>query len=355
MCIRDRYNTPDWETLRGVNRTQVSDNFKYDISETNFLLGGAGIYNDHGIMVDKSDTTMYYNGKNTINLYNTFGYMEYHASSPYIDLTIGGRIEYHNLFGLSYAPRVGLTKVINKFHYKFLFSKAYKTPSIGNLDYQHNLIPEDAYVMELELGYKLNDNMFITGTFFDITKLRNIVYWDSVTTAEYGYKLGGRTGSRGFEFDYRFRYLWGSLTLNYSYYFGAHKNTIAEYAIPGDLNKYLSAPQNKIAASLMINATEHISITPSLVFMGRRYGYNRWSADTTVLLIKEFDPALLVNIYINCRDVFVKGMNVGFGVYDLLNQKPPYIQPYYGSLPPFTAPSREIIVRLTYNFGFKEK
>ena len=37
VSYSEGYNTPDWETLRGVNRTQVSDNFKYDISETNFL------------------------------------------------------------------------------------------------------------------------------------------------------------------------------------------------------------------------------------------------------------------------------------------------------------------------------
>ena len=31
VSYSEGYNTPDWETLRGVNRTQVSDNFKYDI------------------------------------------------------------------------------------------------------------------------------------------------------------------------------------------------------------------------------------------------------------------------------------------------------------------------------------
>ena len=50
----------------------------------------------------------------------------------------------------------------------------------------------------------------------------------------------------------------------------------------------------------------------------------------------------------------IKGLSVGLGVYDALNQKFKFIQPYNGGHAPLPGPSREIIFRLHYNLQFKK-
>ena len=51
----------------------------------------------------------------------------------------------------------------------------------------------------------------------------------------------------------------------------------------------------------------------------------------------------------------IKGLTVGLGVYDALNQKFKFIQPYDGGHAPLPGPSREIIFRLNYHLNFKSK
>ena len=56
--------------------------------------------------------------------------------------------------------------------------------------------------MELELGYKLGANSYLTANVFDIvTKDAIIFYYD--TDNEDAYKNEGMAGTRGVEFEYR--------------------------------------------------------------------------------------------------------------------------------------------------------
>ena len=69
---------------------------------------------------------------------------------------------------------------------------------------------------------------------------------------------------------------------------------------------------------------------------------------------KKLDPTLLLNFFMR-YETPIKGLSVGLGVYDVLNQKLKFIQPYDGGHAPLPGPSREIIFRLSYNLKFKNK
>ena len=75
------------------------------------------------------------------------------------------------------------------------------------------------------------------------------------------------------------------------------------------------------------------------------------SSDNSV--IKRLDPTLLLNFFVR-YETPIKGLSVGIGVYDALNQKFKFIQPYNGGHAPLPGPSREIIFRLHYNLQFKK-
>ncbi|MCP4147807.1 MAG: hypothetical protein GY757_08650, partial [bacterium] len=92
---------------------------------------------------------------------------------------------------------------------------------------------------------------------------------------------------------------------------------------------------------------------PSLVYISSRYGYNAVDEDDNLILNK-FDPMVWFNLYLKCDDLFVKGLEVGLGVYNLFAREYRFIQPYMdGYHAPFPEPSREFIFSAAYSFNFK--
>ena len=57
----------------------------------------------------------------------------------------------------------------------------------------------------------------------------------------------------------------------------------------------------------------------------------------------------MINSFFNYSDVFVKGVNIGIGVYNLLNQNEWFIQPYNSLHAPLPGLSREFSVKIIYD------
>ncbi len=103
-----------------------------------------------------------------------------------------------------------------------------------------------------------------------------------------------------------------------------------------------------------INIVKGLSINPSASFYSQRFGVE--TIDTLgTPVVSEFDPLVLLNLYIK-YDTPIKGLTIGAGVYDILNQKFKFIQPYSnGYHAPLPGPAREIVFRLSYDLNFKKK
>jgi outer membrane receptor protein involved in Fe transport len=243
----------------------------------------------------------------------------------------------------------------NKFHYKLIWSRAFRAPGIENInlpDPKGNLVkPERTTVTEMELGYKPNNNMFLTLNLFDI-KIKDpiIYYFDSETDSEW-YQNASRTGSAGFELEYRVRYNWGYVGTNYSYasqklgnWSHFDKNRVDAWAVPGHPDMVLGFPQQKLAfnASYQLG---HFSLNPSLSLVSSRYGYDGEGK------LERHKPAILLNTFVRYAIPSWKDFAIGAGIYNIANQKYDYIQPYAGGLPSHPGPSREFIVRLEYKMG----
>jgi hypothetical protein len=80
------------------------------------------------------------------------------------------------------------------------------------------------------------------------------------------------------------------------------------------------------------------------VLLGKKYGYNSADEEGNAI-IGSFGPSSLLNISITYSGL-LKGMEVSLSAFDLLNQKPPFIQPYNGQFSPYPGRSREILIRL---------
>ncbi len=90
-----------------------------------------------------------------------------------------------------------------------------------------------------------------------------------------------------------------------------------------------------------------------MTFLGERYAYTSYDPVADDVLPEKYDPLLLTNIYINYRNIFIKGLNFGIGAYNILDSEYSFIQPYNGWHAPVPGHGREFVFKLSYTFNFK--
>jgi outer membrane receptor for ferrienterochelin and colicin len=337
-----------WYLNNSISRYTANVTANWDINRWINIVGGTEYYYDYARMIENTDSSLFYiddDTSTTVSFNNIALYLQSIIKTKYFNLIIGGRYDKHSFYGDDFAPRIGLTKALDAFHFKVLYSKSFRSPSFGNIEFNPDIKPENTIVAEIELGYKLNNNMFLTANIFDIS-IKNPIIWYVNEYDEYGYINEKKTGTQGFEIEYKIKYNWGFGTINYSYYKPKTGNSVSIYDVPEHGNMYLGAPNNKVSMNSSFKINKTFNINPSLVYNSKAYGY-----------IGELDE------YIKCEQTFVfnlyltanlKNFEFGAGVYDVFNQKPFYIQPYQGWNYPYPAPSRQFLCRVAYNFEFKD-
>ena len=313
------------------------------------ILGGYFYTRDaHGKIIDSSKTVQYHN-------YAFFA--QGLIKQRWVNIILGARYDYSNAYGSAFVPRVGLTKKIKKINFKLLYSNSFRAPSIENIDKFRNtdtasttgIKPEKTTVVELELGYQLTRNSIITANIYDITTVNPIIYYVTASNED-AYHNYGKTGSRGVEVEYRIKEKWGYVNLNYSYYTTAGKNlNDSSYMVPGHPNVHLAFPANRVNLNSAYHFTKNLTASATMSFYDTRYGY------TDTIGIHKFKPTVLLNIFVNYNNLLIKGLNLGIGVYDAANEKFEFIQAYNSGHAPLPGPSREFIVKLSYEVKYGAK
>ncbi|ELR73230.1 TonB-dependent receptor [Fulvivirga imtechensis AK7] len=323
--------------------------FNTNISTRVNTIVGFQYYIDQGTSVSGYEYD--FNESTEVKFHNFSAYGQGLFKLDFANITLGARYNNHEQFGDSFVPRLGITKVVNNFHGKLLISQAFRAPSIQNIDANEDIKPELTTVFEIEAGYQFSDKMVLTANFFNIKIEDPIVYfYDSDTGAE-GYANYNETGTRGVELEYQYKDSWGSLAMNYSYYTAGGDNKVVSYDVPGNDNKLLGLPQSKFNLYGSFALTKKITFTPSFTYLDERAGFVR-ADDLDNPVLETFDPALFVNFYFQYKNLLIKSLTAGVGVFNLTDNDYAYIQPYNSGHSPLPAASREVVVRLKYRFNF---
>jgi outer membrane receptor protein involved in Fe transport len=273
-------------------------------------------------------------------------------NSKIANITAGVRYDDHSAVDAAFVPRIALTKVVNDWHFKLLYSQAFKTPVIENVNLNPSIKPERIEVAEFETGYRLNENMFLTANLF-YTKIKDvIVYSEDEIDGDfiYGYQNYPNSGTHGFEVDYKYKGKWGFINASYSYY-KANKNVDVEaYRIAGNDRLFLGFPGHKFATNAHIKLVKNLYLNPGLIFFSEKY-YYEYDADWELALNK-IDNLALLNINLTYQNLLTEGLDLGVGVYNIGSANDMYAQPYNGGSYPVLAPGREVNFNLKYRFGF---
>jgi outer membrane cobalamin receptor len=354
------WNTPVGDStnskyLRTATRSTANITASYSPTRKINVVFGAETYQD--VAKDKLDSSIFQNGSKTVSFYNYAFFTQGLIKTRLVNIILGARYDKHNVYGDAFVPRVGLTKKYNRFHFKALYSNSFRAPSIQNIEgsYKTGIHPEKTQVAELELGYQFTHKSILTINFFDITTVHPIVYY--YDTSNYknpdSYLNSNKSGTRGVEAEYKVKEKWGYISVNYAFYTAQGKQKIDDYRVQKDSSALLGFANHRINLSASFNLNENISINPTISYYGARWGYAT-SDSLGNPVLQKFDPSTLLNIFIRYKTP-VPGLVFGMGVYNLLDQKFNFIQPYNGGHAPMPTPSREFIFRISYDLNFKAK
>ena len=217
--------------------------------------------------------------------------------------------------------------------------------------------PELTRVIETELGYQVSRKSIITINVYDILTNNPIIYYISTdSTKPDAYRNFGHAGTQGIEAEYRLKDKWGHLIINYAFYSAANLNVpnsekVAIYQT-NKIESLLGFSNHRVNLNACFNLTKDLSFNTTASW----YDYRRalTGVDAAGEPVQQvLNPKFLFNFFI--RYTGVKNLSVGLGVYDALNSKFEFVQPYNGGHPPLPGPAREIIFRLQYNLNFKAK
>lgn len=289
-------------------------------------------------------------------------YLEGVYKTSWVDILAGLRFDNYNQFGTNLAPRVALTKEIEKFHYKLIYTHAFHVPTGGqyqmNLEYNQTnklgrtiaqLEPEIAYTYELELGYQFYKNLQLTGNLF-YTQIKDIFTYTFDENYDDYYINARALDTYGLEMllQYQNKTL-GRFDLGYSFYQSV-RNTIPSYYQAVDASGQIvhdtmniGFPTHKATLNHFVELTPSLSFNHNFVFYSDRYGY---SGSNLVY----HRPVWFYNVYFRYKNFIEDGLELGLGLYDMFNARYEYVQQFNGGHPALPGPSRELMLKVSYQF-----
>jgi outer membrane cobalamin receptor len=343
---------------RQANRYKGNVTAMYKISrKLTWTLGGEG-YKD--IATDYAEDSYFETGEKTVSYTNYALFTEGLFKHRLANLTVGARYDKHNIYGDAFNPRVALTKRINRTHFKLLYSHGFRAPAIENINYSLEgvILPERMKIGEFEIGYQPFRDMIVTANFFWMNIQDAIIYGaydnpnDTLGPVE-AYHNDTQTGTYGVDLDVKLKKRWGYISMNYSFYSAKGLIVPEAYSVEDIPSAMLGFPQHKFNFASNFKITQKFSINPTLSFLGTRYSYTLYDAEEEPIL-ETFAPSIYFNIYLSYENL-VKGLNIGAGVYDIMNSVQMYLQPYnslHGALP---GSGREVFVKLSYTLPISSK
>lgn len=299
---------------------------------------------------DISGGTFAFNNQSSFHFTNLAVFAQGLFKTDIVNITAGARFERHSRYAPVFLPRIALTKVIDKFHFKGLYSRAFRAPALLNINLNEDIKPEISTVLELEAGYQLADNMLLTANVFNIEIQDAIVYATlGALGTEEKYFNFERVETRGFEVEYRLRDKWGYVNLNYAFYV-AGRNSVNLYRVSGNENQLVGFAPHVLNLNTAFDITDNFTIAPSARFLSGRFGQTDIATDGKPIH-KLYDPIVLLNCALRYNNI-LPGLSASLALHDILGANYSFIQPYNSLHRPLPGPSREIVLQVSYGLNF---
>lgn len=296
---------------------------------------------------------------NKVVYYNYAPFVQLLAKTDFVNITAGARYDISTAFGSAFNPRLGVTKRVGIFNFKALYASSFRIPAIENIQFAMDgikLKPERSQTWEAEASVQLNKNMYLAANLFDISTANAIRYFVKTDSVYTGYQDGYRNshriiGSQGLELEYKYANDWGFVKFVYSFYTIQNKNIDLANAVPGNNAVTLGTAQHKFHLVGSFNAGKHIYVSPSVNFLGSRFGYS--AADSIDIgVLNQYRPQTVLNLFVGTNSL-IENCSMGIGVSNITDENVIYIQAYNSLHAPLPGMGREYYLRLRYTIPLK--
>ncbi len=362
-------NLPDSEKLNPfhVHTTRLSggSDFEYLITDSLIFQAHGGIWLDK--TEDKADTSA---TKLTGDFTCINSSVQALWKTNYFLLSAGTRMDAHSLywsdpsyrFGLS--PRIAINKSIGNHHFKLSYNRSFRTPAMANIiafvdGPGKNIKPQITDYIDFEYGIRPNKNISLILNLFHVNTKNGINYQVFNADRE-GYNNSSLpSGTYGSEIQAFFRNEYGlHINSSWSMYQRLNAGNLSDssdnlFLVPGSTIN-LAFPGHKFNMNIGFPLSKNFHLNGTFIYLSSRYGYNGSPFSVpfpagSAGSYRRYSSVAMVNISMEWRDVYIKGLNLSAGVFDLFNSSYSLIQPYRSYHLPIPALSREITFRVVYS------
>ncbi len=317
------------------------------------LLAGVETWGDFAWLNDMTlvGTQTSFNGANSVSYANVGAYAQVQWDNPWVNVSLGGRYEWNSQVGSNFAPRIALSKRIERLHLKALYSGAFRSPGIENINLNRAITAEHTQVAEGELGLQLSDLLYASVNAFYMRLENPIVYGIDGATSSESYVNAGAFATGGYELDVQMRHKRVFARATYSLALPA-ENHVETYQVRGHPEAILGFAAHKVTLSGQWRITRGLQLGGSAVYLSSRYGYvgpGGVDADgNPVGALAQRPETLTVNLWLGYENLGLNGLSLSGGVDNLFNAPVAYLQPYDGGHAPLPGGARSFFLRLSY-------
>lgn len=310
-------------------------------SRTDFLAGGEYFHDDAEVGALTGTASSYPDGRTSVHYDNHALFAQGSFGFDFGRIVAGARYDNHSHYGASLVPRLAVTRLVNDFNFKAIYSRAFRAPSIENIRLNPEIDPEKTEAVELEAGYKASPELFASASLFHTAIEDPIIF--NVTGGSETYSNYSRTGTCGAGFGLKFKR--DALRADAAYlYTHAGINRVDVYSVPGRGGYMLGFPRHKLTLSASVPLAAGLSANPSAVYVSRRYGYGAGGA------LKAYGDKVIAALNFRLEDRPLRGLSLNLGVRDIFGSGYSYIQPYSGGHAPLPSAGREFFLKAGYAF-----
>lgn len=296
---------------------------------------------------------LFNNNKNTISYTTLAAFGEVVLNTKYANISAGLRVDDHSALNPAAAPRFSITKAFKHTHFKLIYSRSFKIPTIQNFNLggEDKLKPEFVQFFEVEAGAYLVNNqkskLLLTTNIYRIQITDPIIYGYNPIASFETYGNFPKTGTQGLETELRYTSPKIKIIANYSLY-NPYQNKIEEINVEGNTKQFLAFPNTKFNFFIAYKITPSFSASTTITWQNERFTYLQTDPDSEDLTLIRYKPVMFGNLFFQYQNIGKTGIDVGFGAYNLFDTPNVFLYPTNTSIVPLADQSREFLIRLRY-------
>ncbi|MBL7950890.1 MAG: TonB-dependent receptor plug domain-containing protein [Flavobacteriales bacterium] len=307
----------------------------------------SSFYSRHG-----AEFTM--NDSRDIAMLGAAAFLELETKGKLGNLTGGYRFEHNSLSGSYFAPRASFAKVVGRFHGKLLASRAFKIPTVMNLNYgplDGTITTEYTNSAEAEFGLRLGKSIQFTTNIYHTAIQNPIVYvFDAATFDNYINRPS--SGTEGLDARVQMEREHTSVYLGLGMYRTLSTSDLPEAELPQPYERaYQGLPRQRASAVVAQDLGERFIVRARATWNSVKHSFEVTDSTSEELSLVEWNSELVLDGGITFRQSSTGKWSLDLNAYNILNTQRRVLSPYANGSIPLTLNGREFGLRFTYRFA----